>query len=69
VVPLLVRDTARVRAMVRGLFDRGVLVVGLTYPVVPRGDETIRFQINAAHTRADIDQVLAALRDLRALDA
>jgi len=65
VVPLLVRDTGRVRAMVRGLFDRGILAVGLTYPVVPRGDETIRFQINAAHTRADIDEVLAALRDLR----
>jgi glycine C-acetyltransferase len=69
VVPLLVRDTGRVRAMVRGLFERGVLAVGLTYPVVPRGDETIRFQINAAHTRADIDQVLAALRDLRSLEA
>ena len=61
VVPLLVRDTARTRAMVRSLFDRGILAVGLTYPVVPKGDETIRFQINAAHTAADIDEVLAAL--------
>ena len=38
---------------------------GLTFPVVPRGDETIRFQINAAHTAADIEQVLAALAELR----
>ena len=66
VVPLLVRDTERTRAMVRGLFDRSILAVGLTYPVVPRGDETIRFQINAAHTPADIDQVLDALRALKA---
>jgi glycine C-acetyltransferase len=65
VVPLLVRDTDRTRAMVRGLFDRGILAVGLTYPVVPRGDETIRFQINAAHTAADIGDVLAALEALR----
>ncbi|HSC29244.1 MAG TPA: aminotransferase class I/II-fold pyridoxal phosphate-dependent enzyme [Vicinamibacterales bacterium] len=65
VVPLLVRDTARTRAMVRGLFDRGILAVGLTFPVVPRGDETIRFQINAAHTEADIDEVLEALDTLR----
>jgi glycine C-acetyltransferase len=65
VVPLLVRDTARTRAMVRGLFDRGVLAVGLTFPVVPKGDETIRFQVNAAHTPADIDDVLAALDALR----
>ena len=61
VVPLLVRDTDRVRRLVAALFDRGILAVGLTYPVVPRGDETIRFQINAAHTAADIDEVLDAL--------
>jgi glycine C-acetyltransferase len=65
VVPLLVRDTNRVRAMVRALFDRGILVVGLTFPVVPKGQETIRFQVNAAHTRADIDEVLAALEACR----
>lgn len=61
VVPLLVRNTERVRAMVSALFDRGVLAVGLTFPVVPRGDETIRFQINAAHTASDIDDVLEIL--------
>jgi glycine C-acetyltransferase len=64
VVPLLVRDTERVREYVRGLFERGILAVGLTFPVVPRGDETIRFQVNAAHTPADIDQVLTALKSL-----
>jgi len=64
IVPLLVRDTDRARAMVRGLFERGVLAVALTFPVVPRGDETIRFQVNAAHTAADIDQVLEAVREL-----
>ncbi|MGE0043649.1 MAG: aminotransferase class I/II-fold pyridoxal phosphate-dependent enzyme [Vicinamibacterales bacterium] len=65
VVPLLVRSTDKVRAMVRGLFDREILAVGLTYPVVPQGDETIRFQVNAAHTEADIDQVLEALAALK----
>jgi glycine C-acetyltransferase len=65
VVPLLVRDTERTRKMVAGLFDRGILAVGLTYPVVPKGDETIRFQINAAHTESDINEVLAALEALK----
>ena len=65
VVPLLVRDTERCRAMVGGLFERGILAVGLTFPVVPRGDETIRFQINAAHTETDIDEVLDALQQLK----
>ncbi|MGH7554999.1 MAG: aminotransferase class I/II-fold pyridoxal phosphate-dependent enzyme, partial [Longimicrobiales bacterium] len=62
VVPLMVRDTARTRALVAHLRAHGVLATGLSYPVVPRGDEEIRFQINADHTEADIDQVLAVLR-------
>jgi len=65
VVPLLVRDTERTHRTVRGLYERGILAVGLTFPVVPHGDETIRFQINAAHTAADIDQVLEALGALK----
>lgn len=62
VVPLVVRDTARTRALIRHLRDNGVLATGLTYPVVPRGDEEIRFQVNADQSEADIDGVLAVLR-------
>jgi len=62
IVPLMVRDTPKTHDLVSCLFDKGVLVVGLTFPVVPRGDETIRFQINACHTRSDIDYVLAVLK-------
>ena len=61
VVPLMIRDTARTRDMVEHLYDRGVLVTGLAYPVVPRGDEEIRAQVNADHTAADIDHVLGIL--------
>jgi glycine C-acetyltransferase len=66
IVPLLVRDTPRTHKLVQHLFDRDILAVGLTFPVVPRGDETIRFQVNAAHTAADINSVLKALASFRA---
>lgn len=46
---------------VRQLFCQGILATAIVYPVVPRGDDSIRFQINAAHTVADIDAVLAVL--------
>jgi glycine C-acetyltransferase len=65
IVPLLVRDTPRTHKLVQHLFESGVLAVGLSFPVVPRGDETIRFQINAAHTRADVDCVLDVLSSFR----
>ena len=61
VVPLMVRDTPQTHALVKYLFDHGVLVVGLTFPVVPKGDETIRIQINAAHTAFDIDYTIRLL--------
>jgi len=61
VVPLMVRDTDRTRAIVKHLYDNGVLATGLAFPVVPRGDEEIRFQVNADHTEADIDAVLEIL--------
>jgi glycine C-acetyltransferase len=64
VVPLMVRDTERTSRIVGHLRDSGILATGLNYPVVPRGDEEIRFQISADHTAADIDEALAALQRL-----
>ena len=61
VVPLMIRDTRKTREMVDYLFENGVLVTGLAYPVVPRGDEEIRAQVNADHTPEDIDAVLEIL--------
>jgi glycine C-acetyltransferase len=63
VVPMMIRDTQKTRELVRYLFDQGVLVTGLAFPVVPRGDEEIRTQVNADHTEADIDHVLALLAE------
>jgi glycine C-acetyltransferase len=65
VVPLMIRDTEKTRRLVRYLYDNGVLVTGLAYPVVPRGDEEIRTQVNADHTEADIDHVLELLATYR----
>ena len=61
VVPLMVRDTARTRALVKHLYANGVLATGLAYPVVPKGSEEIRFQVNEDHTDGDIDLVLEVL--------
>lgn len=61
VVPLMVRDTPKTNALVRHLKENGILATGLKYPVVPRGDEEIRFQISADHTLHDIDFTLKAL--------
>lgn len=61
IVPLLIRDTWKTKDLVNYLIENGVLATGLAYPIVPRGDETIRFQVNADHTPYDIDYVLDVL--------
>ncbi len=61
IVPLLVRDTDRTAALVAHLRQFGILATGLNYPVVPKGDQTIRFQISADHTPDDIAEALDVL--------
>jgi glycine C-acetyltransferase len=62
VVPLLVRDSARTARLVAHLRAEGILATGLNYPVVPKGEDEIRFQICADHTALDIDDALGALQ-------
>ena len=66
VTPLVVRDTPKTQALVKHLFAHGILATGLSYPVVPKGDEEIRFQVSADHTTKDIDTVLGVLRSFSA---
>jgi len=65
IVPLLIRHTEKTARLVEYLFQNGILATGLKYPVVPRGDEEIRFQISAAHTPKDIDFVLTVLQQFK----
>lgn len=58
VVPLMVHDTKKTRQMVDYLKENEVLATAIVYPVVPEGDESIRFQISADHTREDLNYVL-----------
>jgi glycine C-acetyltransferase len=64
IVPLLVREGRRTREIVQRLRDGGVMATGLAYPVVPDGEDEIRFQLSAEHTSADVDAVLEILREL-----
>lgn len=61
VVPLMVRDTAATSVLVAYLKANGILATGLNFPVVPKGDEEIRFQVSAEHTSKDIDLTLEVL--------
>jgi glycine C-acetyltransferase len=61
IVPIIVGETAAAIRMSDMLLDQGVFVTGFGFPVVPRGQARIRCQISAAHTRADLDEAIAAI--------
>lgn len=62
IVPILIRDAKKTAALVRHCFDHDILVTGLTYPVVPKGEDEIRLQVTADQTEQDIEHVLNALK-------
>ncbi len=64
VIPILIRDSEKTHDMVSKMYDKGVLLVGLTFPVVPAGSETIRCQMNAGLTESDVRYVLDSLYDV-----
>jgi glycine C-acetyltransferase len=66
IVPIIVGETALAISMSEMLLDRGVFVTGFGFPVVPRGQARLRCQISAAHTRDDLDTVVAAFKDVKA---
>lgn len=63
ITPLVVRDTDKTTRLVDYLHRNKILATGLNYPVVPRNDEEIRFQVNANHTSQDIDHALKILQN------
>jgi len=65
IVVVMVRDTQKTMKLVNYLKEKGILVVGLKYPVVPNGDECIRFQISAFHTRYDLNYALKTLEEYK----
>ena len=42
------------------LLERGIYVIGFSYPVVPQGQARIRIQVSAAHTPEQIDRAVEA---------
>ncbi len=64
IVPIIVGETATAIAMSDRMLQRGVFVTGFGYPVVPHGTARIRCQISAAHTKGDLDEAIAAIRDV-----
>lgn len=62
IVPIIIGETADAIRMSEMLLDDGIFVTGFGFPVVPHGTARLRCQISAAHTRADLDHAVSAIK-------
>jgi glycine C-acetyltransferase len=66
IVPIMIGDAVEAAALADRLLADGIYVRSFSFPVVPRGKARIRTQMSAAHTRADLDNAIAAFVRARA---
>src|SRR5690606_11552455 len=64
IVPVMIGDAALAVRMADELLKRGIYVIAFSFPVVPRGQARIRTQMSAAHTRAQLEQAVAAFTEV-----
>ena len=55
IVPIMLGDAVLAQKMANLLLEKGIYVIGFSFPVVPKGQARIRTQISAAHTKQDLD--------------
>jgi len=59
--PLIIGDAAKALAASEALAVRGILAVAIRPPTVPAGSARLRLTLTAAHSEAQVDQLLDAL--------
>lgn len=61
--PLLIGDSTLAAKLTEKLFTHQILVTNISYPIVPRGADELRIQLNAHHTPADLERLFKVLSD------
>jgi glycine C-acetyltransferase len=60
IIPVMLGDAKLASVMAEKMLERGIYVVGFSFPVVPKGKARIRTQMSAAHSIAHIDKAVDA---------
>ena len=64
IVPIMFGDAKLASDIAAAMLEKGIYVIGFSFPVVPRGEARIRTQISAAHTRQQLDQAIDAFKEV-----
>lgn len=64
IIPVMLGDAALAQEMAARMLEKGVYVIGFSFPVVPKGQARIRTQMSAAHSEADVRRAIAAFEEV-----
>ena len=64
IVPIMLGDATKARRMAERLLERGIYVIGFSFPVVPKGKARIRTQVSAGHSREDLAAAAQAFGEI-----
>ncbi len=65
IVPIMLGDAVLAQQMAEKLLQKGVYVIGFSYPVVPKGQARIRTQISAGHETEDLDFAIEKFSEVK----
>ncbi|MCO5072290.1 MAG: glycine C-acetyltransferase [Rhizobiaceae bacterium] len=64
IIPVMLGDATLAQSMAQKMLERGIYVIGFSFPVVPKGEARIRTQMSAAHSSSDIDRAVEAFGEV-----
>ena len=64
IIPVMLGDARIASEMADRMLEKGVYVIGFSFPVVPRGQARIRTQMSAAHTPEDVDRCVETFAEV-----
>ena len=64
IIPVMLGDARLATQMADKLLERGIYVIGFSFPVVPKGEARIRTQMSAGLNRTQLDKAIQAFTDV-----
>ncbi len=65
ITPIILGNASLASSFAEAMLDKGVYVVGFSYPVVPKDKARIRTQISAAHTQQDLEFAIKKFKEVK----
>ena len=65
IIPIMIGDAELAQKIAAALLEKGIYVIGFSFPVVPKGQARIRTQISAAHSKENLEFAVEKFEEIK----